>query len=46
MKDIKLKGGLKMNNYYYVEFVGGLKDDKVIQKIFAKHYNKMCEYTN
>ncbi len=31
---------------YYVEFVGGLKDDKVIQKIFAKHYNKMCEYTN
>ena len=34
-----------MDNYY-VEFLGGLKDDKSIQERFFKHYNAWCKIIN
>lgn len=34
-----------MDNYY-VEFVGELKDDKMVRERFARHYNKWCKVIN
>ena len=33
-------------NGYYVEFRGELKDNKVIQRRFVAHYNKVCDLVN
>ena len=35
-----------MNNYYYVDFSGELKDDQKIQNRFVRHYNKWCNTIN
>ena len=33
-------------SYYYVEFTGELKDNRMVQKRFMKHYNQVCNIVN